>query len=517
MQRWKRGLAALLLLTLTAVLLPARSAAAAEETPFRVVGYYPYWEPGALEKIRYDVLTHINYAFAIPTSDGDLLPLEGSSLARRILKEAHANGVQVLLAVGGWSYQNVPLASTFASATATAEKRTRLVNAIVALCGEYGFDGVDMDWEYPRISDGTYRQYESFMLELAAALRARGLLLTAAVPAGVSAQGVPYRDSMGQTDAVLQAVDWINVMAYEGGSGKDHSTYDFAVHAAGYWTEQRGLPGEKVVLGVPFYGRDRYVPYGELLAAVPDAWSRDSAVYRGSTVWYNGIPTVTAKTEYALAHLGGVMAWELSQDTTDRTYSLLSAIGRAVAERRPFTDIPAGSWYEAEVYAACRAGLMQGVGGQVFAPLRTLTRLEGIALAARVHRIHAAGADDLEPGEPWYQSYVNYALEHGILDAAPTAAEGGAVLTRGGFAALLARALPEEALGAVNEGKSLPDVPAEHPHAEAIDRLFRAGVMVGTDSSGTFRPEASLTRAEAASVVLRMTDPARRVVLETEK
>lgn len=513
MRRWRRGLAALLLLALAAVLLPARTAAA-ERSTFRVVGYYPYWEPGEVEKIQYDVLTHINYAFAIPTGDGGLLPLEQPTLARRILREAHAQGVQVLLAVGGWSYQNVPLNSTFISATATAEKRTKLVRAIVAMCREFGFDGVDMDWEYPRISDGTYRQYEAFMLELSAALRGQGLLLTTAVPAGVSTQGVPYRDTMAQTDAVLQAVDWINVMAYDGGSGAQHSTYAFAVHAARYWTEQRGLPGDKVVLGVPFYSRDRYVPYGDLLAAVPDAWNRDSAVYQGSTVWYNGVATITAKTEYALEHLGGVMVWELSQDTADRRYSLLSAIGRAVAERRPFTDVPVGSWYEEEVYAACEAGLMQGVGGNAFAPVRTLTLWEGVALAARVHRIHTAGKDDLETGTPWYETYVNYALKNGLLDAAPTPSEGAAVLSRAGFAALLARALPEEELEAVNPVDAIPDVPRSHPRAEAIYRLFGAGVMVGTDQSGTFRPEKSLTRAEAAAVVLRMTDPERRVKLE---
>lgn len=510
-----RGAAALLMLALLAALIPIRSGAA--ERSFRVVGYYPYWEPNKVDRIQYDVLTHINYAFAIPTSDGGLLPLEGQSLARRILREAHENGVQVLLAVGGWSYQNVPLNDTFISATATAEKRTRFVKAIVAMCEEFGFDGVDMDWEYPRISDGTYRQYEAFMLELADALHSRGLLLTAAVPAGVSPQGTPYRDSMGQTDAVLNAVDWINVMAYEGGNGAQHSTYDFAVYAAAYWTEQRGLPGDKVVLGVPFYGRDRYVPYGDLLAALPNAWERDSVTYQGSTIWYNGIPTITAKTNYALGKLGGVMIWELSQDTANRQYSLLSAIGRAVAERRPFTDIPAGSWYEAEVYAAYDAGLMQGVGGTSFAPQRTLTLWEGVALAARVHRIHAAVSDDLKAGTPWYQTYVNYALKHGILDAAPTAAQGGGMLTRGGMAELLARALPEEALEAVNDVISIPDVPAQHPQAEAIYRLFRAGVMVGTDVSGTFRPEHSLTRAEAAAVVLRMTDPDRRIKLETKK
>lgn len=513
MQYWKCGAAALLLLALIAVLLPARSAAA--ETSFRVVGYYPYWEPGEVEKIQYDILTHINYSFAIPTREGGLLPLEQPHLARRIIQEAHENGVKVLLAVGGWSYQNVPLASTFAAATATAEKRSKFVQAMVAMCEEFGFDGVDMDWEYPRISDGTYRQYEALMLELSAALRSRGKLLTTAVPAGVSVSGTAYADSMGQTDAVLAAVDWINVMAYEGGNGQNHSPYSFAVYAVRYWTEQRGLPAEKVVLGMPFYAKDRYIPYGDLLAAVPDAWNRDSVVYQGNPLWYNGIATIAAKTQYALKQkLGGVMIWELSQDTTQKAYSLLSTIGRTIDQHRPFHDIPAGAWYEQEVYAAYEAGLMQGTGGGAFSPARTLTTAEGIALAARIHRIHTAGKDDLNVGTPWYQTYVDYALKNGILSRRPAASECEAVLTRGGFAQLLARSLPESELKAVNAVERIPDVAPDHPQAGAIYRLFRAGVMVGTDAAGTFRPQNALTRSEAAALVLRMAQPERRVKLE---
>ena len=509
MYQLRRGGALLLLLAALLGLLPAR--AQAEQTGGRVVGYFPYWQPGAVHKLQYDVLTHINYAFAIPTESGGLRPLEQPALARKIRSQAHAAGVKVLLAVGGWSYNNVPLEATFAAATATAEKRRRLVRAILEVVDAYGFDGVDMDWEYPRLSDGTYRQYEALMLELSRELKSRGKLLTAAVQAGVSPGGAVW-DTSAHTDAVLQAVDWINIMAYDGGEGADHSTYDFAGNAARHWREDRGVPADKIVLGVPFYARSGYVTYEILLSAVPDAWKRDSAVYQGKTVWYNGVGTVEKKARYALTELGGVMAWELSQDTSDRTYSLLSAIGRVKeAACGDFQDVPAGSWYAADVADARARGLMQGTGAGRFSPLRTVTAAEGIALAARIHRIYHAGSDGLEGGSPWYQGYVDYALEQGILDRRPEPQALSAVLTRGAFAALLDRSLPEEALEAVNTVAAIPDVEEDSPYGEAVYRLYRAGVLAGTDAQGTFRPQNSLTRAEAAALVLRMTDAGRRI------
>lgn len=297
---------------------------------FKVVGYYPSWEPDNTDKIRYDIVTHVNYAFAIPTADGELLPLENEETAKKIIEEAHAADRKVLLAVGGWSYQDVPLESTFVEATETAEKRTSLVNAIVDMCEKYGFDGIDMDWEHPRADGKVDVQYEAFMLELAESLHGRGKLLTSAVISGVMSNGMIYYDAAAHTDAVLEAVDWINVMAYDGGDGQAHSTYEFATSSAAYWVKYRNMPGEKVVLGVPFYGRPTWATYETLLAEDVEAAGKDTTVYNGFTVWYNGQDTIRRKTEFAMENLGGIMIWELSQDTRDREKSLLTVIGETI-------------------------------------------------------------------------------------------------------------------------------------------------------------------------------------------
>lgn len=296
---------------------------------FKVVGYYPSWQPAKTDRIQYDILTHINYAFAIPTADGGILPLDNPTLATSIINEAHANGVKVLIAVGGWEYNNQILENTFIQATSTDAKIQSLTNAIVALVNQYGFDGVDMDWEHPRRGT-TDMQYQKLMLSLSNALKPQGKLLTSAVLSGVNADGVIYWDSAAHTDAVLNAVDWINVMAYDGGDGDRHSSYQFAVNCGLYWRETRNMPAAKVVLGVPFYGRPSWASYDQILQANPNAYNTDVSMINGMEAHYNGIPTIKSKTIWAKQNLGGVMMWEISQDTLDRSKSLLTAIGEVI-------------------------------------------------------------------------------------------------------------------------------------------------------------------------------------------
>lgn len=62
---------------------------------FRVVGYETSWE-GEVEDIRFDQLTHINYAFLLPAADGsgELLPVENEEKLLQLVPAAHARGVK---------------------------------------------------------------------------------------------------------------------------------------------------------------------------------------------------------------------------------------------------------------------------------------------------------------------------------------------------------------------------------------------------------------------------------------
>lgn len=301
----------------------------ADAASFKVVGYYPSWSPDNLNKVDFNVVTHVNYAFAIPNSDGSLKPLESPETAKALISSAHKNGAKALLAVGGWSYHETPLEPNFVSATENEEKREKFVTEIIKMCDEFGFDGIDMDWEHPRVDGNSAVQYEETMKMLAERLHEEGKLLTAAVLSGATPDGNIYYDAAAHTNAVLNAVDWINVMAYDGGDGERHSGYDFAVACGKYWKDDRGLPAEKVVLGVPFYGRPSWASYEKILEADSSADQKDVAMINGMEAHYNGIPTIQKKTKYAKENLGGIMIWELTQDTADRNKSLLQAIDQA--------------------------------------------------------------------------------------------------------------------------------------------------------------------------------------------
>lgn len=297
---------------------------------FKVVAYYPSWVTNGLNKLRFTTITHVNYSFAIPTSDGGLRPLENPALAKQIIKKAHANNAKALIAIGGWSYNGTPLEATFKSATATKGKRKKFVNSILKLVEKYGFDGVDMDWEHPRVDDSSKKQYEAVMVSLSKKLHAKGKLLSSAVLSGATPDGQIYYDAAAHTDKVLKAVDWINVMAYDGGDGARHSSYQFAVNSGNYWRKTRKMPAKKVVLGVPFYGRPSWASYETILQTDKNAYKKDIATIYGMEAYYNGMPTIRKKTKYAINHFGGVMVWEITQDTTIKKYSLLTAIQQAI-------------------------------------------------------------------------------------------------------------------------------------------------------------------------------------------
>lgn len=301
--------------------------------PFKCVAYLFCQSKGGLSNLRFDIVTHVNYAFAIPTRDGHVLPLEHPELARAVVAKAHTNGARACLSLGGWSYEGVTLEATFREATDTPEKVASLAEEISAMAEEFGFDGVDVDWEYPRTSDGSKAQYEALIGLLHHRLKPRGMLLTAAVIGGVDAAGQPIRDPAEAQDRLsFDKLDWINVMAYDSGEPR-HSTYEFAENCVKYWVENRGFDPEKLTLGLPFYGRPAPAPYRLLLEADPRALEKDTVVLNGKEVWYNGRDTLRKKVALAKRQgLGGIMVWEISEDCQDVDNSLLTVLEQAVAE-----------------------------------------------------------------------------------------------------------------------------------------------------------------------------------------
>lgn len=300
---------------------------------FKCIVYIFCQSEGGLSKLRFDTVTHVNYAFAIPTREGRVLPLENPELARAVIAKAHAGGAKVCLSLGGWSYEDVPLEDTFREGTDTPEKIAAMAEEIAAMAIDFGFDGVDVDWEYPRTGDGSKEQYEALIRLLHDKLKPRGMLLTAAVLGGVDASGEPIRSAAEAQDRPsFDELDWLNIMAYDSG-GPKHSPYPFAEDCVKYWVDVRGFAPEKLNLGLPFYGRPFPGDYRDLLAADSDALEKDMVVMDGREVWYNGRDTLRKKVALAKRYgLGGVMVWEISEDCEDREKSLLAVLGQAIAE-----------------------------------------------------------------------------------------------------------------------------------------------------------------------------------------
>ncbi|PWK81474.1 GH18 family chitinase [Lentzea atacamensis] len=298
--------------TLTVI---APAAQAAYPPGFKSVGYQPSWSSN-VSTIPYNKLTHINYAFVLPNANGTLQGVPEPGRLQQLVSLGHQNGVKVSIAVGGWNNGND---DNFEILAANANSRTTFVNALINVVNQYNLDGVDMDWEYPDPGvEGD--NFTLLMRQLGDALHSRGKLLTAAVVSeGSVANGVQ--------PAVFGIVDWLNIMAYDGGS--PHANYDWSINSVNFW-KNRGLPASKAVLGVPFYSRPTYISYRDLVAQDPANANRDC--YNGNC--YNGLPTIRRKTTWAMSNAGGVMNWELSQDTTNST-SLLNAIWETASGGNP--------------------------------------------------------------------------------------------------------------------------------------------------------------------------------------
>ena len=186
-----------------------------------------------------------------------------------------------------------------------------------------------------------------------------------------------------------------------------------------------------------------------------------------------------------------------------------------------FTDVPPRVWYQQYVIEAYEYDLVKGDSESTFSPARGLTIAEAITLAARIHSIYYTGGYRFVRDMPWYKTYVDYAVENGIIGAGEytTQDQFNAEATRSQFAAIMSGALPDSALPAINtvEDDAIPDVKMTDAHAAEIYKLYRAGILTGRDKRGTFDPETNINRAEIAAIVMRMAVTALRESVTLKK
>jgi chitinase len=148
------------------------------------------------------------------------------------------------------------------------------------------------------------------------------------------------------TDAALSLFDFINIMSYDKtgpwrpGKPGPHAPYEMAVEDVDYWAGEKAIAKEKLNLGIPFYGYGfgPKVPadmsYKKIINTYIGAEKTDSVTTKdGGTIYYNGVPTIKNKTKLALQRTGGIMMWQLLQDTTGSN-SLLSVVNETIAAQK---------------------------------------------------------------------------------------------------------------------------------------------------------------------------------------
>jgi chitinase len=318
-------------------------------------------QPGQIDAHN---LTRINYAFA--NIDGGRMvlgaPVDAQNLAALTALRRENPSLTVLVSVGGWLWS-----TRFSDVSLTAQSRQIFVQSAMDFLKLYDLDGLDVDWEYPGMAGAgnpfrpeDKQNFTLLLKELREgmdqATKKTGKHLYLTIAAGAFDEFLAYSEM----DQVSQYVDTVNLMTYDSyEAGSDAITGNHAplfedpadpkkasADATVRAFEKAGVPGKKILLGVPFYGRmwgevaeqnhglfqpgkvipGAYSPYsaitGTMLgqgftrywdsaASVPYLYNPEKHIF----VSYEDPESLAGKCRYVLSHkLGGVMFWEYFGD-----------------------------------------------------------------------------------------------------------------------------------------------------------------------------------------------------------
>ena len=232
-----------------------------------VIGCYQSWKwqqsPELLnpQNIPYDKLTVINYSFFYPLENGEIVGMDpaadlyllkgetdslSSNIApgESIIELAKRHGTKVVLSIGGWETSN-----NFPQVSADPTKRANFAHWCIKHIQQYGFDGIDIDWEFPgyKKHKGTDQDRENFTILLQTIRDSlqtledksgKSLLLTVSLPAA----SIHLLDI--EVEKITSIVDYMNIMTYDlYGSWGKISNHNSALYGPAQGDSARCLDG----------------------------------------------------------------------------------------------------------------------------------------------------------------------------------------------------------------------------------------------------------------------------------
>lgn len=302
-----------------------------------VVGYYSSWTE---DLPNIDLLTHINYAFGHVSKSFDGVIIDNREKLIELVKLKSQNtNLKILLAIGGWG------SGGFSEMARSNERRVSFANSCKQIIDTLKLDGIDLDWEYPTIGTAGIEYHksdtENFTLLVKDIRKAIGTdkLLTLASSSRAKFIDFP---------SIVDQIDFVNIMGYDYSVPPcHHSALYSSEHSAKITSElaveahlEAGIPVDKLVLGIPFYGladTNKEFPHSigfkeisnhPLLVDCKQLWDDEAKVPyyvddKGEMILsFENAKSIAWKCEYIISKgLRGGMYWQFSQDDENLTLS----------------------------------------------------------------------------------------------------------------------------------------------------------------------------------------------------
>ncbi len=466
-----------------------------------------------------DTLSVVSPSYFNITEEGHL-SVEG--LSEGFIQKMQASGIRVVPFLSNhWDRQK---------GIKALENGERLAQEIADAVGKYNLDGVNVDIE--NVTEKERDAYTRFVAQLRK-------LLPAGKEVSVAVAANPWGSEKGWAGsydyaALAKECDHLFIMAYdehyEGGEKGAVASLSFVEKSLQYALQH--VPPEKIVLGIPFYGRiwgGELSGYGVSLQRIENFTKQykteklrdaktDTPILRLTIenaaqsptiggkklapgqydIYYEDADSIKDKLALVAKYdLKGAGNWSAGQETEDIwSYYELWLCGKY------FSDI-SQSFAKDEILQVTEEGLMRGQSDTIFAPAASLSRAEAAVIATRLLPLREEeGAFSDVPSSHWAYEAIRKVAAAGLMVGYPDGTfRPEEAVSRAELTLLLARMIEAGYTGDME----FSDVPENHWAKEEIAALARMGILSGYPD-GTFRPDEKINRGETAVILKRIQD-----------